>query len=486
MQTYQAETYRAQLQQLNQTIWSAAELKFSEFHSSLALMDFLRTEGFTVQQGLAGMETAFVASYGSGHPKVAFLAEYDALDGLSQQANVDHPQPRLETTAGHGCGHNLLAVGSVAAALLVRDYLRDTGIAGTVCLYGCPGEEGGSGKVYLVREGCFRDVDFALTWHPSTVTGTVVGSNLATYQAYFRFYGKSSHAGFAPQLGRSALDASELMSVGVNYLREHMLPTDRIHYALTDAGGLSPNVVQSQSEILYLMRSKTSAQAQELYQRVCDIAQGAALMTGTRVEIQLDKASSHLRPNQVLEQQLDKAMRRLGPPAFAPEEIADAGRYAQWVQEEDFPGEYGVNMSKTPQQLLDDMHSHTCADFFLPYDAQGDVVVSGSSDVGDVSQVVPTAQIISGCFTLGSPAHSWLWNAQGTSPYALRGALFAGDVLAQAAMEVMKDSQLLASVKEEFLRQGEGENYCCPIPAEHMPPCPKTPAWFSARIGKEL
>lgn len=485
MERYHTELYRSSLERLNQKIWEASELKFGEFRSAQAIMDFLEEEGFTVCRGIAGLDTAFVASYGSGSPTVAFLAEYDALDGLSQQAGVDEPAPRPETTSGHGCGHNLLAIGNISATLVVRDYLRDSGAPGSVRLYGCPGEEGGSGKVYMVREGCFQDVDFALTWHPCTVTAVVSGSNLANCQAYFRFFGKSAHAGFAPHLGRSALDASELMAVGVNYLREHMLPTDRIHYAVTDAGGLSPNVVQSRSESLYLIRSKTSAQAQELYQRVCDIAKGAALMTGTRLEIQLDKASSQLLPNAVLERQLDETMRRLGPPAFTPEEIADAGRYAKWVREEDFAGEYGVMLSKEPQKVIDAMRAHRCADFLLPYNSDGDVVVAGSSDVGDVSQVVPTAQIIAGCFTLGAPAHSWLWTAQGESGYAMRGALFAGEVLGQSAVRVMEDPDLLRQAKEDFRVRSEREPYRCPIPADHRPPCPAVPDWYIGAEGKE-
>ena len=247
------QNYEELFEKLNAKIWDYAELKFEEYQSSEALIDMMKTHGFSVERGLAGMDTAFRATAGKGRPVIGLLAEYDALSGLSQKAGQLEPIPRKETENGHGCGHCLLGTAAAGAALMAKDYLIQTGREGTVVLIGCPAEEGGSGKAYLARAGVFDDLDAALTWHPAGGNAVLTGSLQANCQAYFRFHGVSSHAAGSPHLGRSALDAVELMDVGVNYMREHMEPTDRIHYAITDTGGSSPNVVQNHAEVLYLI-----------------------------------------------------------------------------------------------------------------------------------------------------------------------------------------------------------------------------------------
>ena len=273
------EPYEKELTELNDLIWDAAELKFREFRSAEAMAGLLERHGFRITRGLAHMPTAFLAEYGTGKPVIAILGEYDALSGLSQEAGTFRPLPRKDCANGHGCGHSLLGTAAAGAGLLLKAYLEDHPGKGTVRVYGCPAEEGGSGKTYMVREGLFQDVDGALTWHPGTQNEVMVGSNQANIQASFSFRGRAAHAAAAPQNGRSALDAVELMDVGVNYLREHMADYERVHYAILDAGGVSPNVVQPKAEVLYLIRSRTNEETRRLYERVVNIARGAALMT---------------------------------------------------------------------------------------------------------------------------------------------------------------------------------------------------------------
>lgn len=309
------EPYEKELEKLNACIWDYAELKFQEVRSAGAMEDLLEQHGFRVTRGLAHMPTAFVAEYGSGKPVIAILGEYDALSGLSQEDGVWEEKPREENPNGHGCGHCLLGTAAVGAGLLLKDYLAAHPGQGTIRVYGCPAEEGGSGKTYMTREGVFADVDAALTWHPGTQNEVMVGTNQANIQAAFTFRGRASHAAAAPQNGRSALDAVELMDVGVNYLREHMADYERVHYAILDTGGVSPNVVQPKAEVLYLVRSRSNEETRRLYDRVVNIARGAALMTETELAIRFDKAVSNLVPNRTLGQVLQDAMETVGPRA---------------------------------------------------------------------------------------------------------------------------------------------------------------------------
>ncbi|WP_299256695.1 amidohydrolase [uncultured Kushneria sp.] len=304
---------------LADAVWDHPETRFEEHVSSRLLADALEAEGFHVERGVAGMETAFVASIGSGAPVIALLGEFDALTGLSQRGGASAHEPLEPGGNGHGCGHNLLGTAALAAAVAARDDLRSRGRlegAGTLRFYGCPGEEGGSGKTFMVREGLFDDVDAALTWHPMTFTGLFSTPTLANIQAYFRFHGTAAHAANSPHLGRSALDAVELMNVGANYLREHVPDQARLHYAMTDSGGASPNVVQSSAEVLYLVRAPTMSETEEIYARLQDVARGAALMTGTSVEVTFDKACSSYLPNRTLEALMFEQMQALGAPAF--------------------------------------------------------------------------------------------------------------------------------------------------------------------------
>ena len=279
---------------LSDKIWDVPELYFEEHQSSAYLSEALEEEGFQVERGVAGLETAFVGSYGTGKPVVAILGEFDALAGLSQKKGLTHHDPVVDGGNGHGCGHNLLGTGAFAAAVAIKEYMESNQLKGTVRFYGCPAEESGSGKAFMARAGLFDDADVAFSWHPWDVPGLMDVRMLANYSARFKFKGKSAHAAAAPHLGRSALDAVELMNVGVNYLREHMVQDARIHYAVTDTGGASPNVVQANAEVVYLIRAPEKDEVKSLYKRVYDIARGAALMTGTTFEVEFEGTASNL------------------------------------------------------------------------------------------------------------------------------------------------------------------------------------------------
>lgn len=294
-------------------IWADPETAFTEFHAAGRYCSALRSEGFEVTENLAGIPTAFSGRFGSGHPVIGVLAEFDALSGLSQEGGVTEKRT-AGGACGHGCGHNLLGTASLGAAIAIKRFLETQTCSGTVILFGCPGEEGGSGKAFMARDGVFDELDAALCWHPDENTGVRVQTSLANCQVLYKFNGKAAHAGAEPHLGRSALDAVELMDIGANYLREHMIDQARVHYAITDAGGFSPNVVQPHAEVLYLIRAPRSAQVKELYERVNDIARGAALMTGTTVEIDFVKACSDTILNDTLQRVLYEKMAQIGVP----------------------------------------------------------------------------------------------------------------------------------------------------------------------------
>lgn len=462
--------YTDVLQQLNAEIWSYAELRFEEKQSSAAMAALLQQQGFSVIKGTGGMETAFTATFGCGEPVIGILAEFDALSGLSQQADVARPVARTETDCGHGCGHSLLGVAALGAALGVRDYLTETSREGTVVLVGCPAEEGGSGKTYLARAGVFDHLDAALTWHPGGGNVVMTGSLQANCQAYFRFRGVSSHAATAPHLGRSALDALELMNVGANYMREHMEPTDRLHYAVLDSGGKSPNVVQSRAEVIYLIRSTDTPQVKKLYERVCNIARGAALMTETEVDIVFDKACSNILSNTVLEKLLYDCMLATGVPEYSQSDYHYARQFRETLTEQDYASDLSAMFSTaaSKKQLMQLYKQKDIADFIIDYEHL-DRVIPGSSDVGDVSYVTPVAQFVAACFVPGTQLHSWQATAQGKSPIAIKGMMYAAEVLMRAVIRLIDDKALLAQAAQEFHQQTEGQPYQCPIPDEVKP-----------------
>ncbi|HXM55976.1 MAG TPA: amidohydrolase, partial [Candidatus Dormibacteraeota bacterium] len=301
---------------LSDRIWGMPELAYAERRSAAEHAAVLAQEGFRVTTGIAGIPTAVVGEAGEGGPVIALLGEFDALPGLSQEAGVAEPRPVEGNGNGHGCGHNLLGAGSLLAAAAVKDYLAAHGLPGRVRYYGCPAEEGGAAKGFMVRAGAFDDVDVAISWHPGSFSGVRTAGSLANTRIDFTFTGRAAHAAAAPHLGRSALDAIELMNVGVNYMREHMPRRARVHYALLDAGGIAPNVVQARATVRYLVRAGDLAELTPLVEWVRGIADGAALMTQTAVETRVVSAVSNLVANEPLERLMHEALARLGPPEF--------------------------------------------------------------------------------------------------------------------------------------------------------------------------
>ena len=432
---------------ISDAIWDEPELSLKEFKAAALYTDALEKLGFTVQKNLCGIETAFSGSYGSGHPVIGILGEFDALSGLSQQSGVAEAQSVTPGGNGHGCGHNLLGAGSLAAAAAVKEYLAASGKPGTVVFFGCPGEEGGSGKAFMARDGVFDELDAALCWHPDENTGVRVQTSLANCQVLYKFNGKAAHAGAEPHLGRSALDAVELMDIGANYLREHMIDQARVHYAITDAGGFSPNVVQPHAEVLYLIRAPRSAQVKELYERVNDIARGAALMTGTTVEIDFVKACSDTILNDTLQRVLYEKMAQIGVPEITEADEAIARELTETALME-YPKADPV---------------HPIHDELLPYTGQIEYEC-GSTDVGDVSWVCPTVQAKAATWAFGTPCHSWQAVTQGVMPLAHKMTLYIAKSLAAMGAELMVNAELLERAKQEHRRLVGPEGYVCPIP----------------------
>lgn len=456
---------------LSDAIWGYAETAFSEYRSVEALKAFFKEEGFSLTEEAYGVKTAFTAEYGSGRPRIGFLGEFDALSGMSQQADAMEEVPVFPGANGHGCGHNLLGGGAAAAALAVKRYLED-GHPGTVIFYGCPGEEGGSGKAFMARGGAFQDLDCALTWHPSTVNEVCKDSSLANFQVLYHFHGRSAHAAACPEMGRSALDGLELMNVGTNFLREHMEDQARVHYSIIDTGGYSPNVVQSEAKAIYLIRAPKVDQARELYRRVENIARGAALMTDTTVEGSLMKSCANLVSNRVLEQVLSQAMEDVGVPSYTKEEYEMAAAYTATVPGKEDPGYealIGDHLDPEHKAFLKQRKSRPIHDFLIPYEPIHIVrIEGGSTDVGDVSWMCPTAQIHAATWAPATPGHSWQAVAQGKSSLAHKGMLFAGKTLALAAMRLMEEPELIQKARELFQEDLQGQSYQ-PIPDEVAP-----------------
>jgi aminobenzoyl-glutamate utilization protein B len=443
-------------------IWQLAEIRFKEHKSTAAHIALLEEEGFRVTRSVGGMDTAFVAESGRGDPVIGFLGEYDGLAGLSQDAGAAEPRTSTPGAVGHGCGHNLLGAGAALAAVALRNYLMGAGVNGTIRFYGCPAEEGGSGKTFMARDGAFDDLDAAVSWHPGCFAGVMSRSSLANFQVYWRFAGRASHAAGAPHLGRSALDAVELMNIGVNFLREHMPSSARVHYSITDAGGVSPNVVQPRAEALYLIRAPEVAPARALFARVRKIAEGAALMTETQADLEIDKACSNIIPNMTLASAMHENLTNIGPVPFDGHDEAFASRIRETLTADDVA--HSIEMYGTPDAASSVLYGAP-----VPLDPSPRLM-GGSTDVGDVSWIVPTVQMWGACFAVGTPGHSWQLVAQGTSPAAHKGMVHAAKVMAATALDVVVNPALLARAKAELKDRVGADGYRCPIPDDVVPP----------------
>ena len=416
------QDFEQQFTSISDQIWEFAEPRYQEFHSSALQADFLEQEGFTVTRNLGGIATAFSASFGSGHPVIGLLGEYDALPCMNQIADSPEKQTDLPGAAGHGCGHNLLGTGAMEAACLIRDWLLQTHSEGTVIYFGCPAEEGGAGKAFLTRSGCFDNLDFALAWHPGSKTG-LIKKALANIRVIFDFTGKSAHAAAHPELGRSALDACELMNVGVNYLREHVKSDARMHYAYLNDGGDAPNIVPAAATLLYALRAPESTYVAELYDRVSDVAKGAALMTGTRVSCRTVSAYAELLSVPAMEALMMEAMQEAEKPEYADDDYEYAARFAA------------------------DQASPSIDTAILPADQS---INLGSTDVGDVSWQVPTGLIGVTTEAAGCALHTWQIVAQGKSPLAHKGMHYAARILFAAAKKLYESPERCALIQDDY------------------------------------
>ena len=456
---------------LAKEIWGYAELSYEEVRSSSALIAALKKEGFSIEEGIAGIPTAFTATFsrGSGKPVVGFLAEYDALSGLSQKAACPVQEPIQEGGDGHGCGHNLLGAGSYAAAVALKDYLEKENKDGTVIFFGCPAEEGAGSKQFIARAGYFDNVDFAYTWHPATINEVGSWGDVAIMGANFTFDGVAAHAGGEPHLGRSALDACELMNIGCNYLREHMIDTARIHYAYSDPGGTAPNVVQSHAVIKYEVRAPKVSQVQELFTRVVDVAKGAALMTGTKMQYEITMAFSDYVPNRTLGALVDQCMRELGAPDWTEEDFAVASKFLRTYPRSTMVGIREKLGSFFEPEELDAALAKPLDQVIHPFNPKETGYHSGSTDVGDVGYATPTVSFNVATACLGNVGHSWQNTAFACSDIGFKGMLRAAEILTLAAVRTMEQPDLIAKARAE-LKQKNGGSYQCPLPEYVTPP----------------
>ena len=424
-----------QTAQTARSIWEYAEVGYQETRSSALLQEQLAAAGFSVRAGVADIPTAFVASYGSGEPVLAILGEFDALPGITQDA-VPRRSPLAEKPAGHACGHHLFGAGSAAAAMAVKAWLDETGSPGTIRFYGTPAEEGGSGKVYMVRAGLFDDVDFALHWHPSDQNSAAARTTLANRSAKFRFTGVSAHAAGAPDRGRSALDGVEAMNHMVNLMREHVPQETRIHYVIT-AGGNAPNVVPDHAEVFYYLRHPEAKTVKALWERLEAAARGAAEGTGTTVETEIIHGNHPVLVNETLQKMMDATLRELEPIRYD----RDDQRFAEEIYATfDNPSlALGSQVEVQPYSLA------------LGY---------GSTDVGDVSMAVPTVGAGIATCVPGTAGHSWQAVAAGGTPIGFKGADFAARALSSAAIRLYTDQALRDAARAEFVeRRGADFQY---------------------------
>ncbi|WP_227754187.1 amidohydrolase [Stagnihabitans tardus] len=455
------ETHRADLTELADRVWATPELLYGEFASCAAHTEVLRAKGFRVTESVTGIPTAVMGEAGEGGPVIAILGEYDALPGLSQEAGIAEPRPLAPGANGHGCGHNLLGAASLLAACALKDWLAQTGTPGRVRYYGCPAEEGGAAKAFMVRDGAFADVDAAITWHPDCFTRVDDPESLANTRMDFTFTGRASHAAVSPHLGRSALDAVELTSVGVNYLREHMVNGARIHYAYLDAGGTAPNVVQASAKVRYSIRALQLADMLALVERVKDVARGAALMTGTQVQAQVFSAVSNNLVNETMDRAMHAVLEDLGGVPFDDEDRAFARAIRATLSPTDLEAPWrGIGTEPRDEAL---------STTITPLRPGGEVMI-GSTDVSDVTWAVPTTEVLVACHAIGTPGHSWQITAQGKAPAAHKGMTHAAKAMAMLGQRLCADAALLAEAKAEHARRLARTPYTSPLPADLKPP----------------
>ncbi len=448
---------------MSDDIWAHPQVALDETYACDLQSKFLEGEGFKITANVGGMPTAFMAEWGSGSPKIGFLGEYDALPNLSQKATTTQEQD-VVGGPGHGCGHNMLGTAALAAAVAFKSWLEANGKAGTVRYYGCPAEETGAGKVFMARDGVFHDLDVAITWHPAAKNTVSTSSSLAIDHITFHFHGQTAHAAAAPEHGRSALDAVELMNVGVNFLREHIVQEARIHYVITNGGG-QPNVVPDEAEVWYYVRAPKRDQVDELTERVIRIARGAEMMTDTKLTIHDHYGIHNLLPNRTLVGVMNDVFNALGPIDFTDEERAFGKAVAEGYPER--IRRASIQRDGLPESALE---QPLLSEVFGPEEFGR--VMSGSTDVSEVSWIVPTVEARTTCHPAGVTGHSWGITATGGMSIGHKGMLQAAKVMAVTAAELALDPSLIEKAKADFKEATGGEPYTAPLPEGAAPPKP--------------
>ena len=466
------ENHREEILDANDKIHGYAELAYEEFKSAALLTDLLRKNGFTVEEGLADMPTCFTGRWGSGKPVMGILGEFDALDALSQQACNPSHAPVQDGAPGHGCGHCALGTAALSAAIAVKEFLEANNKQGTIIYFGCPAEEGAGAKQFMARAGLFDECDYVYTWHPATVNTVSANSNSAIMGANFTFDGISAHAGGCPWNGRSALDACELMNVGCNYLREHMMDGQRVHYAYSDVGGLQPNVVPAHAVIKYEVRAKRVSEVKELFERVVDVARGAALMTGTKMNYEVTMAFSDFESNRTLAPIMSDCLKEVGAPEW---DEADYKLASEFLHSYDPMTLDSIRRSIADEfgaDKVEEIEARPLHSGVFEFDPSHAVAVGGSTDVGDVSYAAPTVELRMATACIGNIGHTWQMTGQAASPIAHKGIQTAAQIMALACVRTMEQTELIEKAKEEVKRKNGG-HYQCPLPDEVMPPIGK-------------
>ena len=454
------DTTESELVAMAQDIWEHPELGQNESFAAKLQADRLMAAGFQVSQGVDLLPTAFVASWGQGKPVIGILGEYDALPSLSQKVSAIQ-DPIIEGGPGHGCGHNLLGMAGLGAALAVKEAMEDAKIQGTIRYYGCPAEETLVGKVYMARAGVFDDLDAAVTWHPSYVNSPRYTSASALNSFKVNFHGIAAHAGATPEAGRSALDGVQLMDVGVNYMREHIIQDARVHCVITE-GGKAPNVVPPYAQVWYYVRAPNRDQVDFIFAWMLDIAKGAALMTGTTYDIEFLTGCYNTLPNEVLGELLFEKLKVAGPPRFTDEE-KDLARKLQ----ETFPPGSIEKALQRFEMTREEMGDPLCEVITEPGGLGK--VMGGSTDVGDVSYITPTMEISTCCQALGTPGHSWQNVVTSGSSIGYKGMMLAAKAMALAAFDLEIRPDIVKAAQDEFERKTGGKVYVSPLPEGAVP-----------------
>lgn len=449
---------------IHKKAWEFAEIGLQEFKTSELIADVLEKHGFEVVRGIAGIPTAFVATFGKKGPVIGVMAELDALPGLSQAISPER-QPVVEGGAGHGCGHCSYAATAVGSALALKSILEQYDLSGTIKCFGCPAEETLIGKVFMVRDGYFDGVDAVFGHHPGSINGVSLGSSNAMNSMKFEFFGKASHAAGSPEQGISALDAVELMNTGVNFMREHIVQEARIHYVIEE-GGHEPNVVPAYARSWYYVRAPSRDLVDQYYNRIVQIAEGADLMVGTTHKVQFLSGVHNTMPNKTLAELIVKNMREIGAPAYTEEELAFARKLGQTISRQEKRAKLERSLLPDAMDLLDVDLNTT---IYEPYGAERKGG-GGSTDVADVSWVVPTIEFNTTQFVVGAPGHSWQHTAASGSSIGHKSTIFAAKTMTGAAIDLIINPSLLASVREVWESDMAGLTYHSPLPEGHQPP----------------